>query len=626
MFKVDVSQLNKDLIKGIERLSNFYHFKIGKGGLLISSQKIENGYEITSDGKKCVIKHSEKVLFFTSFSYLLQYKNTAFSVKKSTIKRRGIMRDSARNAIMNVEGLKELSLFSAMMGYNYIEIYSEDLFDLKEYPYFGLNRGRYTKEEIKEMDEYCRDFGIELVPCVQTFAHLPHLFRYDYFDDVNDVADILLIEEEKTYKLIEELISFIEKSFTSKNINIGMDEAHMFGQGKYAERFGDSESRAKIFFKHLNKVVEICRLHGMKPAIWSDMVFKVAFNVHSLQAYTEMQGKELSEDFKALFPKDVRLIFWDYYNTDKNFYDTILAYHYMLTDDVVFAGGALTFSGFAPLNTVSEARLDSAIKSVIECGCNDFLLTNWGNGGGECHCLNAASTLLFVAERLSGNSDKNQLNERAKSIFGNTYEELKSIEIIDRTSLIDENKDVVKNPSKYLLYNDPLLGIMDAHVRAEMKSAYLENSKELKKIAYGTGKLKRYFNSIYKLSRCLEIKATLGIEIFNAYKSGNHKELYKIYKKTLPKCIKRLNEFFLSYRETYLSCNKSYGVEVVDIRFGAVKKRFEYTQEKIKGYLFGEIDRIEELEIKRFPPRSFDKMGEDVEYNSFIQSLSGGAL
>ncbi|MBE5749995.1 MAG: hypothetical protein E7346_03925 [Clostridiales bacterium] len=168
--------------------------------------------------------------------------------------------------------------------------------------------------------------------------------------------------------------------------------------------------------------------------------------------------------------------------------------------------------------------------------------------------------------------------------------------------------------------------IMDIHARMEMKQAYKENSKLLKKVAYGKGKLNRYFKPIYKLSRCLEIKSTLGLEITNAYQNQDVAKLKKIYRTVLPMCLKRVDGFFKEYRKTYLSCNKSYGVEVVDIRCGAIKKRIEYAKEKIKDYLDGKIENIEELEIKRFPPRSFDKVGEDIEYNSFSQSLTGGIL
>lgn len=627
MLKINVSKLNSELIDGIKILSCFYAFKIDDGGIVLTEDKITDGFEIISDGKRCTIKYSEKVLFFTAFSYLLQYKKCSFSIKRQTIARRGIMRDSARNGILSVNGLKELATYSALLGYNYIQIYSEDLLDLDKYPYFGCYRGKYTKNEIKEMDDYCRKFGIELIPCIQTLAHLSHLFRYDAFDDVHDIADILLTDDENTYKLIETMIDFAAENFSSREINIGMDEAHLLGQGKYAEKFGDKQDRSDIFFNHLNKVAKICRSKGLKPSIWSDMVFKVAFDDKNQQAYTGVRSKITDSNLKHKLPENVKLIFWDYYHTEKNFYDEMFFSHYQLTDDIAFAGGAWTWSGFAPLNTVAENRLEPAILSVIENKCNDFLLTSWGDGGGECLCMNMASTMLFVAERLQGETEIKQLNERAKIIFGNSYEELKNIEIVNRTNY-DSAREIssVCNPSKYLLYNDLFLGIMDAHTRPEMAKAYEKNSKILKKTIKNGNKLKIYIEPIYRLSRCLEIKSLLGVELYKAYKDKNIKKLKYILHKTLPKCIWRMDKFFEKYRKAYLNCNKNFGSEVMDIRFGGMKKRLENIKGRLSEYIEGKAKIIEELERKRFTPRSFDEKGKDIEYNSFSQSFTGGKI
>ena len=38
--------------------------------------------------------------------------------------------------------------------------------------------------------------------------------------------------------MLEHLIRTVSKNFSSKKINIGMDEAHMVGLGKYLDRHG----------------------------------------------------------------------------------------------------------------------------------------------------------------------------------------------------------------------------------------------------------------------------------------------------------------------------------------------------------------------------------------------------
>lgn len=48
----------------------------------------------------------------------------------------------------------------------------------KDEPYFGAYRGRYSAAEIREMDDYAQKFGVELVPCIQTLAHLHNALKW----------------------------------------------------------------------------------------------------------------------------------------------------------------------------------------------------------------------------------------------------------------------------------------------------------------------------------------------------------------------------------------------------------------------------------------------------------------
>ena len=40
------------------------------------------------------------------------------------------------------------------MGYDTLELYTEDTYEIEGEPYFGYMRGRYTAREIKEIDVY----------------------------------------------------------------------------------------------------------------------------------------------------------------------------------------------------------------------------------------------------------------------------------------------------------------------------------------------------------------------------------------------------------------------------------------------------------------------------------------
>ena len=110
-----------------------------------------------------------------------------------------------------------------------MQLYTEDTYEIKENPYFGYMRGRYTGEQLKSMDQYASRFGIELIPCIQTLAHLGAALKWEAFSDIVDCNDILLIDEEKTYDLIDAMFRTMSGNISSRKINIGMDEALWLG-------------------------------------------------------------------------------------------------------------------------------------------------------------------------------------------------------------------------------------------------------------------------------------------------------------------------------------------------------------------------------------------------------------
>ena len=78
----------------------------------------------------------------------------------------GVMIDCSRNAVMNKAAFCKMTDILSALGYNTIRLYTEDTYEVDGEPYFGYLRGRYSKQELKEMDAYCAARGITLVPCI----------------------------------------------------------------------------------------------------------------------------------------------------------------------------------------------------------------------------------------------------------------------------------------------------------------------------------------------------------------------------------------------------------------------------------------------------------------------------
>ena len=89
----------------------------------------------------------------------------------------GVMIDCSRNGVMKPIVVKKFIDYLALMGYNTLELYTEDTFKISDEKYFGYLRGGYSANEIKEIDAYAQSKGIELIPCVQGLAHFDNLVK-----------------------------------------------------------------------------------------------------------------------------------------------------------------------------------------------------------------------------------------------------------------------------------------------------------------------------------------------------------------------------------------------------------------------------------------------------------------
>ena len=226
------------------------------------------------------------------------------------------MLDCSRNAVMNLPTLKKWIDLTADMGYNTLLLYTEDTYEVDNQPYFGHLRGRYSQKELKEIDDYAFQKGMEVIPCIQTLAHLNAIFRWPQYQKIRDCDDILMAGDETVYALIEDMFATLKKCFRSRIVNIGMDEAHMLGRGQYQTKNG-LRDRSEILVDHLAKVAEIAARQGLEVTMWGDMFFRLAsggdYYVNEIH---------VSDELKAKIPSNANLIYWDYYSSDKNRYDT----------------------------------------------------------------------------------------------------------------------------------------------------------------------------------------------------------------------------------------------------------------------------------------------------------------
>ena len=497
------------------------------------------------------------------------------------MKRYGVMLDCSRNGVMKVSEVKHMIDALSKMGYNALELYTEDTFEIKGEPYFGYMRGRYTAEEIKEIDAYAISKGVELIPCIQTLAHFTSLVRHREYRDVLDVNDILLIDEPKTYQLIDKIFKTLAENFSSRLVNIGMDEAHMMGKGKFLDKYG-YQDRLEVFVRHLNKVVDIAKKYGFTTHMWSDMFFRLANN-------GEPYGKNIKipQHIIDKIPEDVTLAYWDYYHYNKSDYDSMFKTYSEIGAPVWFFGSVWTCCGFVPMWDKVFDTMKPAIESAIEHHIDNIFFCAWGDGGRECSYF-ASLPLFYALKQFSdGNFDCQKIKEGFYNLFGVDMDDFALL------SKVNGAKDRREYISSMHLYNDCLLGLNDEYVKDNGAVNYAEYTKQLTAAVERTGEFSYIFDCVAALSSVLELKYDFGVRLRNAYASG--KTALKPFIDECDEIINRIEKFYQKLKIMWHKENKSFGFEVQTVRIGGVIQRLKDCKERISDYLSGVVDSIEEL-------------------------------
>ena len=498
----------------------------------------------------------------------------------------GMMLDMSRGGVMTVEAVKGMIDAHAALGLNLMMLYTEDTYTVPEAPYLGYLRGRYTEKELREMDDYAAESGVELVPCVQTLAHLEQFLQWDVNLDIKDNDCVLMIDEPKTYAWIRAALTALRRCFRTNRIHIGMDEAHGVGLGEYYQKHG-AVNRFELLNRHLNRVVDICKELGFKPIMWSDMFYRLGSKNNDYY------------DTDAVVPKsaiaqipDVALCYWDYYHTDEQFYAGMLEGHRKMGKEVVFAGGIWTWSGILPHVRKTNATMYPALRACLKAGIGTVLATSWGDDGCETDYRLALNQLPIYSEHVwlgedCTHAEVERMGERLTGLSEACFNAMGAFYADD-----DDRR-----PGKGLFYCDPLYplteGLWDL-------TGYREGLEE------GIKMLERHLDD----SRCeyAWLAMRIALEKLNwvnelrpAYLRGDKAVVLTMANEKLPAIRELYVKMMSVWREQWESGRKRNGWETICARLGAVIARLDDVQRILLRWADGTIECVEELDETPLP-------------------------
>lgn len=507
-----------------------------------------------------------------------------------TFKTFGTMLDCSRNAVMTVESVKRWIDLTAKLGCNTLHLYMEDTYEVDGHPYFGHLRGRYSKAELKQIDAYAAAHGMQVIPCIQTLAHVNALFHWPVYREIRDAADILLTGDERTYALVDGMFRTLRECLRTNIVNIGMDEADLLGLGKYLTLHGYRD-RFSILMEHLRRVSEMAKKYGFELLMWGDMFFRLAGGDYFTNFNQDPKLGEIPEEVRQLVPENIHLVYWDYFSRDRQSYERNIDAHNAIKSGSWFAGGLWTWAGFAPHNTFSIATMREAMKACHAKGVENVVMTMWGDNGAECSKFAVLPALFTVSQMAQDIDDVETIHANFEREFGIPFEDFRALDLIGTQN---DSAEAIYNPEKYLLYCDPFMGQFDNRVKSGDAAGYADCAARLAVYAdhaeYGY-----LFRSLRALCAFLSVKADLGIRTRAAYLSGD-KKAAKALSTDYDAALERLDAFYAAYEQQWMHENKPQGFDVVDLRIGGQRQRLLHCRDRLLAYAEGRLDRIEELE------------------------------
>ena len=586
------------LMKGIGCVCEELNIELAEDGVVVDVVEIDEAKVSVSLSGNCatITYGGGKARFFRGLATLCGWIRDGITENEKTetplFKTNGSMIDMSRNAVMKVDQVKTMMRKMALMGMNMYMLYTEDTYEIENRPYFGYMRGRYTKDEIKEMDAYALELGIELIPCIQMLGHLTTHLRWEAAAPYKDTASALLVGADATYELIDDMLKTITECFTTKRIHVGMDETHDLGTGKYQTIHGYRE-RQDIYFEHIERICKMMEAYGLKPMMWSDMFFRLAGK--NLENFTDYDVRvQLDESIGEKVPSIMQQVFWDYYHDNEEFYSINIEKHLKYLDkNTMFAGGVWLWTGPVPRFKTSLENTIPALHACKKHGVKEVLATVWLNGA-ESNLMMCLPILSWYADfDYTGDYDIDSVRTCFYNSCGLSYDEFY---LCDQLEQLPCSNAML---SKSLLYNDPLIGIIDYRIDAKNPGAYF---KELSEKLRATEPDKDIFEPAYQnviaLCSLLENKADFGIRLKKAYDAKDQELLQSL----LAECdviIEKLQMVKKAHFDAWMHYNKPFGWEVLDVRYGGQISRFETTKIRLSDYLSGKTAHIEELEAER---------------------------
>ncbi len=200
---------------------------------------------------------------------------------------RGLLHDVTRGKVPTLHTLKRLVDQLALLKINQLQLYIEHAFVFSFEPEIGSASNGLTPDEVRELEGYCRDRFIQLVPALATFGHMGRVLsmpKYRHLAEVEGQKEWLDLGwpermrgltldcvNPESHALIEAMWSDVLAAFSSPVANICGDEPWDLAAGKNRGRVPGG-GKGELYVEHIQRTQAICTSRGRQTQLFSDVI------------------------------------------------------------------------------------------------------------------------------------------------------------------------------------------------------------------------------------------------------------------------------------------------------------------------------------------------------------------
>ncbi len=286
---------------------------------------------------------------------------------------RGVMLDISRDRVPTMAQLFATVDMLAGLKFNHLQLYTEHTFAYAGHEDVWRGWSPMTAAEIRELDAYCNQRGIELAANQNCFGHLAKWLALPKYRVLAETHGDWLFDnawpmsgpfslcptDPRSIELVRDLLTQLTPCFASPLVNIGCDETFdiEFGRSKAA---CEARGRAVVYTDFVRQICEITRELGKRPMFWADIALS-------------------HPECLATLPEDLVCLAWGY-EPDAAF-DRWCEASRAAGREVWVCPGTSTWRTITGRTMERRENLRAAAVGGVAGGASGFLATDWGDTG-----------------------------------------------------------------------------------------------------------------------------------------------------------------------------------------------------------------------------------------------------